>query len=407
MNAPTHQGQRTAHLDTAGTGRMPAAVQSVLADCTARDDRFGPHALEEELGAVLHTGIHERLGALLGVPAGRTALAVGAADAFHAYVSRLDLGPRDRIWTTPHEGVARLTTLHALRERTRCRLEVVPLRADGDLDLEWMLEHIDEDVALVSVVHVSAVCGTVNPVEAVGRLLAPHRALYAVDASHAVGQLPVDAARIGCDLLTADGWRFLRGPQGIGFAYAGPRSAEAFPEPPAPAAVAALYTALGHHAAAMSLPHPQLLPRLRSTVARAPGIDLLAAGRVQAGIVGFRHGEVPAALVRRALARRGIVVRKSVAQEHPLHPAGREAPTALVASVHYDNTAEDIDHLGPALREALHEIVREERKFAAVSAVRVLAAAGAAPVGRPPVRQDPYRRPEPFRRGHLTLHTTS
>lgn len=189
MSAQTIHRVPTTHLNSAGTGRMPAAVRAVLADRTAQDDR-GPYAPEESLAPVLDAEIHERLGALLGVPARRTALFTGAADAFDSYVSRLPLGPGDRIWTTPHEGVARLVTLHALRARTRCTLEVVPLREDGDLDLDWMREHLDEHVALVSVVHVSSACGTVNPVEAIGRLLAAHRALYAVDASHSVGRLP-------------------------------------------------------------------------------------------------------------------------------------------------------------------------------------------------------------------------
>ncbi|MFB7468860.1 aminotransferase class V-fold PLP-dependent enzyme [Streptomyces sp. NPDC056224] len=395
MNAPTYHGERTAHLDTAGTGRMPERVRAVLADCTARDDRFGARALEEHLGAVLHTEVHERLGGLLGAPARDTVLAAGAADAFDAFVSRIALGPRDRIWTTPHEGVDNLTTLFALRDRTRCRLEVVPLRADGDLDLDWMRSHIDEDVALVSVVHVSSACGTVNPVEQVGRLLAPHRARYAVDASHSVGQLPVDAARIGCQLLTADGWRFLRGPDAAGFAYVEPGVWDGLAQAPAPAAVAALNTALAHHTAATSLPYEDLLPLLRTTVERTPGIELLAAGREQAGILAFRHGGIPAALIRRGLARRGVVLAKTVAQENPLHPAGQGGATAVRASVHYDNTEQDVDRFGRALREVL----LEERQVAAAPAVEALAAAGSSGAAR-------CARP-PAGRGHLTLCPTT
>ncbi|MFG2877466.1 aminotransferase class V-fold PLP-dependent enzyme [Streptomyces sp. NPDC048337] len=401
MNAPTYHGERTAHLDTAGTGRMPDEVRAVLADCTALDDRFGAAALEERLGAVLHTGIHERLGALLGVPAGDTVLAAGAAEAFEAFLSGLALGPDDRIWTTPHEGVAHLAALRALQGRTRCRLEVVPLRADGDLDLDWMRAHLDEDVALVSVVHVSSACGTVNPVEEIGRLLAAHRARYAVDASQSVGRLPVDAARVGCHLLTADGWRFLRGPEGVGFAYVAPGAGDGAPRPPAPAAVAALYTALAHHTAATSLPYEDLLPRLRAVVERTPGMELLASGREQAGILAFRHAEIPAAAIRRGLARRGVVLSKTVAHENPLHPAGQDGVPALRASVHHDNTAEDIDRFG----QALAEVLREQRN-AAAPAEGVLAAAGATACAAP----SPHRTPSPHRarparrRGHLTLH---
>ncbi|MFG2991736.1 aminotransferase class V-fold PLP-dependent enzyme [Streptomyces sp. NPDC048257] len=425
MNAPTYHGERTAHLDTAAAGRMPDAVRAVLAHCTALDDRFGPAAPGAGPGDALHTRVRERLGALLGVPAADTALATGAAQAFEAYLQGMDLGPRDRIWTTPHEGVAHLSALHALRGRTRCRLEVVPLRPDGDLDLDWMRTHLDEDVALVSAVHLSPACGTVNPVVEIGRLLAAHRARYTLDASHSAGLLPLDAPRIGCDLLTADGWRFLRGPQDIGFAYLAPgRPHGSPPQPPAPATAAALDAALAHHHNAARLPHEDLLPRLRDAVARTPGMHLLAAGTEQAAVLAFRHAEIPAAAIRRGLARRGVVLGKTVAHQHPLHPAGRDGEPALRASVHHHNTARDIDRL----QQALAEVLLEERPAipalaaagtaagtaaatAAGTAAGVLApaataapAAAAAGAGAEPGRPSPYHARPVRRRGHLTLH---
>ncbi|MFJ4862024.1 aminotransferase class V-fold PLP-dependent enzyme [Streptomyces sp. NPDC088748] len=446
MNTPTQSGERTAHLNTAGTGRMPDAVHAVLARATALEDRYGPAALRGSPPGAPHRRVHARLADLLGVPAGRTVLTTGAAQAFEAFTRTTVLRPSDRIWTTPHEGVAHLHALHALRERTRCRLEVVPLRPDGDLDLDWMRTHLDEDVALVSVVHLSAACGTVNPVEEIGRLLAPHRAQYTLDASHSVGLLPVDARRIGCRLLTADGWRFLRGPQDIGFAYLAPHPHDDPPGDPAPqlappptpapaaAAVVALGTALAHHARAARSPQPDLLPLLRAAVHHTPGMELLAAGGRQAGVLAFRHAEIPAAAIRRGLARRGVVLAKTVAHEHPLHPAGRVAAPALRASVHHDNTPHDIDRL----RRALAEVLLEERHTAAVPAraaagptavpapgpaARAAARAAAVPAARPavgpaavpaPVPAGPGPQPFPYRtarparrRGHLTLHRTN
>ncbi|MCZ0997975.1 aminotransferase class V-fold PLP-dependent enzyme [Streptomyces mirabilis] len=252
---PADREGRTVHLDTAGWGTMPAAVRALVADCASREDRYGPHELEEDLEDVLRTEVHERLGALLGVPAAGTAVVTDAAGAFDALVSRLAPAAAERVWTTPYESAARLTALYALRDRTRCTVEVVPLREDGDLDLEWMARHIGDDVALVSVVHVPSGCGIVNPVEEIGQILAPYRCVYAVDASYSAGQLPVDAGRIGCQLLTGDGWRFLRGPYAVGFAFLAPRLRAAFedaaahrPLPPN-AAVAGLNAALAHHTA--------------------------------------------------------------------------------------------------------------------------------------------------------------
>ncbi|MFF3469336.1 aminotransferase class V-fold PLP-dependent enzyme [Streptomyces sp. NPDC002619] len=399
MNATSH-GDRRVHLDTAGLGRMSAAVRAVLTEWTRHEDRYGPHELEEHLDDVLYREIHERLAALLGAPAGGTVLFTGAADAFATLVARLSLGPGDRIWTTPYEGAANLTALFALRDRTRCGLDVVPLRPDGDLDLEWMAAHIGDDVALVSVAHVPAGCGIVNPVEDVGRILAPYRCLYAVDASYAVGQLPVDAARIGCDLLTGDGWRFLRGPQNVGFAYAARKLREALAPygvaphvPPHGAAVAALNTALAEHPAAA--PAKDLAVGLRATVEETPGTELIAPGRIQSGILTFRHDELPAAQMRRQLAARGVVVAKTVGQETPLYLPGRGVTTAVRACVHHDNSPQDIARFADALRDVLAE--RHHDRPARVPLTTVTAA------GPPPAAP---RIPLPRRRTggrHLTL----
>ena len=416
MNAPTARGSHRVHLNTAGVGRMPATVRAVLTECTRREDRYGRHHLEEHLDGVLHTEIHERLGALLDVPAADTVLFTGAADAYATVLPRLPLGPRDRVWTTPYEGVAALTTLLALRDRTRCRLEVVPLRPDGDLDLDWMAGHIDDDVALVTVPYVPSGCGIVNPVEAVGRILAPYRCLYAVDASYAVGQIPVDAARIGCHLLTGDGWRFLCGPQGVGFAYTAPRLREALAPPgvrpavlPPSPAVAALTAALSRRPAS-GAGHEALALRLRAAVEAVPGTELIAPGRTQSGIVAFRHAELPAALVRRRLADQGVVVWKTVAAETPLLPPGPGLTTAVRASVHHDNSPEDIARFEEALREAVatggtrpaQPEVRTTATTATMAITVTAATASAATATAHPAHLPPPRRHSPRRR-HLTL----
>ncbi|MFF3889385.1 aminotransferase class V-fold PLP-dependent enzyme [Streptomyces sp. NPDC001914] len=357
MNEKSH-GDRRIHLDPAGTGRMPAAVREVLTEWTRFEDRYGPCELDEHLEDVLHREIHQRLAALLGVPPADTHLCTGAADAFATVLSRLPLGPRDRVWATPYESAANLSAVLALRARTGCRLEVVPLRPDGDLDLEWMARHIGGDVALVCVPYVPSGCGIVHPVEDIGRLLAPHRCLYAVDASYAAGQLPLDAARIGCHLLTGDGWRFLRGPYATGFAGVAPRLRTALAPhgglplaPPHGAAAAALNRALALHT-----PPPagrDLAPGLRAAVQDAAGTELIAPGRLQSGIVTFRHQDVPAALMRRRLADRGVVVGKTVADEIPLYLPERGIVTAVRASVHHDNAAEDIEVFAHALKDAV------------------------------------------------------
>ncbi|NUS16703.1 MAG: aminotransferase, partial [Streptomyces sp.] len=52
MNAMSH-GDRRVRLNSAGLGRMPAAVLETLTEWTRFEDRYGPYELAERLDDVL------------------------------------------------------------------------------------------------------------------------------------------------------------------------------------------------------------------------------------------------------------------------------------------------------------------------------------------------------------------
>ena len=120
--------------------------------------------------------------------------------------------PGDRILTGRAEYASNWIALRQVAHTTGATIEVVPDDEHGQFDvsaLEWML---DERVKLVSLVHVPTQGGLVNPAEAVGRVTRAAGVPLLLDACQSVGQLPLDVEAIGCDILSATGRKFLRGP---------------------------------------------------------------------------------------------------------------------------------------------------------------------------------------------------
>jgi cysteine desulfurase/selenocysteine lyase len=108
------------------------------------------------------------------------------------------------------------------------RLEYVRIDDEGCLDLEHLDELLAKKPKLVSVVHVSNVLGTINPVEEIVRRARAAGALTVIDGAQAVPQLPVDLQAIDADFYVWTGHKAY-GPTGIGVLHGRVELLEAMP----------------------------------------------------------------------------------------------------------------------------------------------------------------------------------
>jgi selenocysteine lyase/cysteine desulfurase len=263
-------------------------------------------------------------------------------------------------------------------ELTGASIEVVPSTAEGTLDLDALAAALESGpVALVAVTHIGTHRGLVNPVEEVGPLCRHAGVPLFLDACQSVGQLPIDVHAIGCDVLTATGRKWLRGPRGTGFLYARegfadrirpPGISEAsarwldpdryelrpgaarFSEFEAPIAaqlglgVAVEHTlALGLEAIAERV--GALGDALRGRLGEIDGVEIHDGGVRRSGIVTFTATGVAPELVAEAASAAGINVSLSTSPWALLDMTAPRPSAVVRASPHYYNTDEELGTL--------------------------------------------------------------
>ncbi len=104
-------------------------------------------------------------------------------------------------------------------EREGFRVTYLSPNGTGHVTAQQVEAVLTDDTILVSMMHVNNEVGSVQPIEAVGRLLKDRpRTLFHVDGVQSAGKLPVQLKEWGIDLFAMSAHK-LRGPRGTGWLY--------------------------------------------------------------------------------------------------------------------------------------------------------------------------------------------
>jgi cysteine desulfurase/selenocysteine lyase len=386
LRADTPGCANVTHLNNAGSALPPTVVTDTMVAHLRREEQVGGYEAHAEARDRV-AGVYASVAQLVNAPVEHVALVESATVAWDRGLQAIafsdPLAPGDRMLVSGSEYASNVLPLLQLARRTGASVEVIPDGEDGAVDLDALDAMLDEQVRIVSINHAPSQNGLVNDVVGVGDVLRRHGspAWYLVDACQSAGQLPVDMGRIGCDVLSATGRKFLRGPRATGFLVVSQRmldDLEPFPADlhaatwtgldtyelaqgaarfesweKAYAALlgmgAAIDYALGCGIEAISERIGALAARARSGLAAVPGVIVRDRGSVQSGIITIRVDD--AAGIVAGLRARGINTSLST-PDYSQIDFGRDHALGLVRiSPHAYNTEDEIDMMVAAVAE--------------------------------------------------------
>lgn len=131
------------------------------------------------------------------------------------YFIRGFLRSGDHVLVTGMEHNAVMRPLCAMEKRG-VSYEMIYTDEEGNVSLEDMEQKIHPETKAVIALHASNVCGSVVPIEEMGKICRQRQVYFVVDTAQSAGTIPVDMREAGIDFVAFTGHKGLLGPQGIG-----------------------------------------------------------------------------------------------------------------------------------------------------------------------------------------------
>jgi cysteine desulfurase/selenocysteine lyase len=225
-------GQPLHYLDNGASAQCPLAVLDAVRkyETTGRANVVrGVHALAER-ATEAYEDAREEVARFLGVQAREIVFTGGCTAAINlvAYSYGSLLKPGDRILLSEVEHHSNIVPWQLLRSRSGVEIDVLPVTADGRIDLSALPRLVTARTRLISLAHVSNVTGASLDVRPVIEAARSVGAKVMLDGAQRAPHGPLDLPALGIDFYVFAGHKTY-GPNGVGVLWARPELLDEMP----------------------------------------------------------------------------------------------------------------------------------------------------------------------------------
>jgi len=209
------------YLDNAATSQKPRQVIQALVDYyeqTNANIHRGLHTLAEE-ATTAYEDARAKVARFIGASGPDEILFTrNTTEALNlvAYTWAADtIREGDEIVISTMEHHSNIVPWQWVCQRQGAVLKYAEVDADGKLSLDQIRELVTDRTKLVSMMHVSSVLGTINPIREIAQIAHEHGALMLADGAQSAPHLPVNVAELDCDFFAFSSHKMM-GPTGVG-----------------------------------------------------------------------------------------------------------------------------------------------------------------------------------------------
>ena len=217
-------GKPLVYLDNGATTQKPLCVLDAMRDeylnVNANVHR-GVHYLSQQ-ATDLHEAARETVRRFINAPKVEEIIFTrGTTESLNLVASSFAdrfMAEGDEIIVSVMEHHSNIVPWQLQAARRGIALRVIPMTDDGDIMMEEYVKLFNERTRIVSVMQVSNVLGTINPVKEMIRIAHEHGVPVVVDGAQSTPHMKVDVEDMDCDFFAFSGHK-VYGPTGVGVLY--------------------------------------------------------------------------------------------------------------------------------------------------------------------------------------------